>query len=68
MISDITGISVPIIFDPPGKGDVRDSVADITLAKKSIGYSPNWSVHKGLEATIEWFKKQVSLDSNAGIV
>ena len=60
MIAEITGISVPIAFDPPAKGDVRDSVADITLAKKSIGYAPNWSIRKGLEATIEWFKKQES--------
>ena len=68
MIAEITGISVPIVFDPPAKGDVRDSVADITLAKKSIGYAPNWSLHKGLEATIAWFKKHVSLDANAVIV
>jgi UDP-glucose 4-epimerase len=68
MIADITGISVPITFAPPAKGDVRDSVADITPAKKSIGYSPHWSVHKGLEATIAWFNEQVSSDVNAGIL
>ena len=68
MIAEITGSSVPIVFNPPAKGDVRDSVADITLAKKSIGYSPHWSVHKGLEATIAWFNEQVSLDANAVIV
>lgn len=60
MIAEITGISVPIIFDPPAKGDVRDSVADITLAKNFLGYSPHWSVYKGLEATIAWFNEQVS--------
>ena len=44
MIAEITGSSVPIVFDPPAKGDVRDSVGDITLAKKSIGYERNWMV------------------------
>ena len=52
-------------FAPPAKDDVPDSVADITVAKKSIGYAPQWSVHKGLEETIAWFREQDSLDSNA---
>jgi UDP-glucose 4-epimerase len=58
MIAEITGISVPILFDPPAKGDVRDSVANITLAKKSIGYAPHWSVQKGLEETITWYRNR----------
>jgi UDP-glucose 4-epimerase len=58
MITEITGISVPITFAPPAKGDVRDSVADITLAKKSIGYTPRWSVRKGLEDTVAWYRKK----------
>jgi UDP-glucose 4-epimerase len=59
MIAEITGIFVPITFDPPAKGDVRDSLADITLAKKSLGYTPHWSVRKGLEETIAWFNEHM---------
>jgi UDP-glucose 4-epimerase len=55
MIAKITGISVPTSFAPPAKGDVRDSVADITLAKEAIGYTPRWSVHQGLEELIAWY-------------
>ena len=58
MIAEITGISVPITFAPPAKGDVRDSVADITLAKEAIGYTPRWSVHEGLEELIAWYMHQ----------
>ena len=58
MIAEITGISVPITFAPPAKGDVRDSVADITLAKESIGYVPRWSVQQGLEELIAWYRNQ----------
>jgi UDP-glucose 4-epimerase len=56
MIAEITGITVPITFAPPAKGDVRDSLADITLAKKSLGYAPGWSVRRGLEETIGWYR------------
>lgn len=56
MIAEIIGISVPITFAPPVKGDVRDSVADITLAQESVGYSPRWSVRKGLEELIAWYR------------
>jgi nucleoside-diphosphate-sugar epimerase len=58
MIAKITGISVPTTFAPPAKGDVRDSVADITLAKEAIGYTPRWSVHQGLEELIAWYMNQ----------
>ncbi len=55
LIAEITGISVPVTAAPPAKGDVRDSVADITLAKKSLGFAPRWSVREGLEETIAWY-------------
>lgn len=58
MIAEITGISVPVTFVPPAKGDVRDSLADITLAKESLGYAPGCSVYEGLEKTIEWFRQK----------
>jgi len=58
MIAEITGISVPVTFAPPAKGDVRDSVADITLAKEFIGYAPEYTVKTGLMETIEWYRNQ----------
>lgn len=57
MIMEITGITVPINFDSPRAGDIRDSLADISLAKKGLGYKPEYSVKMGLEKTTEWFSK-----------
>jgi UDP-glucose 4-epimerase len=57
MIAEITGITVAVTFAPPAKGDVRDSVADISRAKESLGYVPRYSVREGLEETIKWFRK-----------
>lgn len=57
-IMDITGITVPLDFDPPRAGDVRDSLADISRAKEAFGYNPEYTVRSGLEETVAWFKAQ----------
>ena len=38
-------------------GDIRDSLADISKAKKDLGYNPQVHVEDGLKTTFEWFKK-----------
>lgn len=58
MIMDITGNQVDIRYDDPRVGDVKHSLADITKAQSSFGYTPEYSIHKGLEVTLEWFKNQ----------
>ena len=58
MIMDITDNQVDIRYDDPRVGDVKHSLADITKAQSSFGYTPEYSIRKGLEVTIEWFKNQ----------
>jgi len=41
--------------DKPRPGDIRNSLADISLAKQKLGYMPEYSLEKGLEVTIRWF-------------
>jgi UDP-glucose 4-epimerase len=36
-------------------GDVRHSQADISAAKRDLGYSPKVSVQEGLRLTLDWF-------------
>ena len=38
-------------------GDVRHSLADISLAHKSIGYSPSVNLESGIKEYVEWAKK-----------
>jgi len=57
MIMEITGITVPLVYEPSRTGDVRDSLADIRRAQKAFGYSPEYTVKKGLEETIAWYQK-----------
>jgi UDP-N-acetylglucosamine/UDP-N-acetylgalactosamine 4-epimerase len=39
-------------------GDVKNSLADISKAKKLIGYQPELTFDEGLKLTVEWFKNQ----------
>lgn len=57
-IMDLTGITVPLTFDPPRTGDVRDSLADITRATQAFGYRPEYTVKSGLEETIAWYRNR----------
>lgn len=57
MIAGILGVRVEPVFGPPRPGDVRDSQADIALARRLIGYAPDVDLRKGLQATVEWFRK-----------
>jgi nucleoside-diphosphate-sugar epimerase len=42
-------------FEPARPGDIRHSLADITLAKALIGYEPVATLEEGLAETAEWF-------------
>ena len=44
---------------PPRPSDVRRLYADITLAKKLLGYSPKISLSEGIELTIDWFRTKM---------
>lgn len=57
-INTIVGNDIKPIYRAERPGDVRDSLADISLAQQLIDYNPNFSIHKGLEITIDWFKKE----------
>lgn len=54
-LKEISNIDVEAIFGPPRKGDVRDSLADISKAKKMMNYDPLFSVYDGLRLTWERF-------------
>lgn len=50
------GASVEPTFKEERKGDVRDSLADISKAKNLLGYEPKVFFDEGLKITLEWFK------------
>lgn len=44
-------------FGPDRAGDIKHSNADISKAKKMLGYNPEWSFDRGIKEAIEWYKK-----------
>lgn len=46
-------------FGPERAGDIKHSNADISKAKEKIGYAPDWSFEKGINAAIEWYKENL---------
>ncbi len=57
-IREAAGKDVEPIYREDRPGDIRDSLADISLAKELIGYDPEFGIDEGLAITTEWFKKE----------
>ncbi len=45
------------IYADPRPGDVKHSLADISLAKELIGYESEVSFDEGLEFTVDWYRR-----------
>jgi len=51
------GSSVTVKYREVRKGDVRDSLADISKAYNGLGYEPMIKTEEGLKYTLDWFKE-----------
>jgi nucleoside-diphosphate-sugar epimerase len=51
----ISGRATTAKYAPPREGDIRDSQADISLAKKNLGYRARVEFEEGLKQTWDWF-------------
>ena len=57
ILADLVGSGVDAVHEDPRQGDVRHSLADITLAKDVLGFNPSIGFKDGLERTLEFFKE-----------
>ncbi|WP_438509220.1 SDR family oxidoreductase [Cetobacterium sp.] len=46
-------------YAPERRGDIKHSNASIELAKKMLNYAPEYSMDRGLELTIKWYKENL---------
>ena len=56
LLEKISGKPAKAKYDPPRTGDIRNSQADISLARKILGYNPQVGFEEGLRRTWEWYK------------
>lgn len=57
LLGGLLGKKIQPVFLPPRVGDVRESLADITLARKLLEYEPQVRLEEGLKRTIEYYKQ-----------
>ena len=56
MVKKLTGHpNLQAQYAPPRTGDVRDSLADLGLARSLLGYEPRVQLEEGLRSTIDWW-------------
>jgi nucleoside-diphosphate-sugar epimerase len=53
-IEDLAGRPLDIRYVEMQSGDVRDTGADTTAARRDLGFAPATSVREGLEAEFAW--------------
>jgi UDP-glucose 4-epimerase len=54
-ISQLAGNNIKPKYEPARSGDIRESVADIDLAKRDLGFEPEYSFERGLKDTFEYY-------------
>jgi nucleoside-diphosphate-sugar epimerase len=58
-INELLGKSIKPIYDPPRPGDVKHSLADISLAQKLIAYKSKIPFKEGLQKAITWYRENL---------
>jgi nucleoside-diphosphate-sugar epimerase len=58
-INGLAGKNIKPIYTDPRPGDVKHSLADITLAKRTIGYKPAVLFREGLQKATGWYRENL---------
>lgn len=56
-LKELTGYKGSVNYAAERSGDIKHSLADITLAQKHLGYKVLVNFEDGLRRTVEWYKK-----------
>jgi len=56
MLQKASGKTLETKYEPSREGDIRDSLADINLAKEFLGYEPTVLFEEGLDRTYAWYQ------------
>ena len=56
ILKKLTGYTGEVKYGPDRAGDVKHSLADISLAEQCLGYKPLVDFEEGLSRTIEWYR------------
>jgi UDP-glucose 4-epimerase len=54
--NEFLGTSLDPIYEAPRPGDVKHSLADVSVARDLLGYEPTVRFAEGLRRTIDWYR------------
>lgn len=57
------GSRVAPVYAESRKGDVKHSLADISKAKESLLYKPEFSIDEGIEMVVDWYTRYLQTES-----
>lgn len=57
LLNEMLGTKTTVDFQPARIGDVRESLADISLARNLLGYHPEIALEDGLRQTIDYYRQ-----------
>ena len=58
-LTQALGKDVEPVYGPDRPGDIKHSNADISKAKKLLGYAPKYDFARGLNEAIEWYRENL---------
>lgn len=58
-LTEALGLNVEPNFGPDRAGDIKHSNADISKARRLLGYDPDWDFQRGIQAAIAWYRENL---------
>jgi nucleoside-diphosphate-sugar epimerase len=65
ILQKLTGYTGVPEYGPERVGDIKHSLADISLANKHFGYKPSVTLEQGLKRTVEWYRESMAVAAPA---
>ena len=60
LLNELLGLLLPPQFSTPRPGDIRDSLADITLARQFLRYEPQVAFEEGLRRSLAYYQQHLN--------
>jgi dTDP-glucose 4,6-dehydratase len=60
LVREVSGMDVPIVYEPLPVDDPTQRCPDITLARQTLGWEPRVQLREGLERTVAYFRDRLS--------
>jgi len=58
-LGQLLNVNLKATYEPDRPGDVKHSLADISLARRRLGYEPQVYFEDGLARSIDWYRKNL---------